>query len=122
MVNLSFLHGSNVSVTAGISLWESRISCFCCIFYSMPYVAGANLMTLDKELFERVQKRREQVRLRGAVENTDQTKRKGLYSAEYWYVQNVDAPTAIYSRAIKRNGMECLNEKPNPPAMLGRIG
>lgn len=46
MVNLSFLHGSNVSVTAGISLWESRISGFCCIFYSMPYVAGANLMTL----------------------------------------------------------------------------
>ena len=66
MVNLSFLHGSNVSVTAGISLWESRISCFCCIFYSMPYVAGANLMTLDKELFERVQKRREQVRIEGS--------------------------------------------------------
>lgn len=25
-------------------------------------------------------------------------------------MQNVDAPTATYNRAIKRNGMECLNE------------
>ena len=39
---------------------------------------------IDKELFERVQKRREQVQygLMEAVENTDQTKGKGLYSAE----------------------------------------
>lgn len=40
---------SNVSVTADISLWESRISCFCCISHSMPYVAGANLTTLRTE-------------------------------------------------------------------------
>ncbi|RGS43709.1 hypothetical protein DWX94_02635 [Coprococcus eutactus] len=56
---------------------------------------------IDKELFERVQKKREQVRTRGAGESTDRTKGKGSYSAECCDVQSADAPTAIFSHTVR---------------------
>ena len=46
MGNLSIWHAQNLSATANISLWESRVSCFCHFFHGKPYAAETNLMTL----------------------------------------------------------------------------
>lgn len=64
---------------------------------------------IDKELFERVQKRREQVRIEGGHGKHRPDRRERLLFSGVLLVQNVEAPTAIYSRTIKGDRMKYRN-------------